>query len=332
MRIVVTGSLAYDYLMTFPGRFREHLLQDRMHRLTVSFLVDDMRRLRGGVAGNIAYSLALLGQRPLLVATAGDDFAEYRTALETTGVDTSWVKVMPGTFTASCFVNTDLDANQLVAFFAGALAHAQLASLDALGLGQTDLVVVSPADPAAMEATVDGCLRASVPYVFDPGKQTPRLDAEQILRGMETAAVVVGNDYEFGLMSQKTGRSEAALQAVAPVTVVTRGELGSTVLVRGQAPLDVPTAPIRALVDPTGAGDAYLAGLVFAVAEKLPWPVAGRVAALSAAYAIEVRGCQEHRYTPDQFLERYASAFGAAPELERALAAAPVRGPAPAPR
>ncbi|MGO9830344.1 MAG: carbohydrate kinase family protein [Myxococcaceae bacterium] len=321
MPIVVTGSLAYDYLMTFPGRFREHLLHDRMHRLTVSFLVDDMRKLRGGVAGNIAYSLALLGQRPRLVATAGDDFEEYRGALEAAGVDTSGVKVIPGTFTASCFINTDQDANQLVAFYAGALAHAQLASLDPMRLGPADWVVVSPADPAAMEATVAGCLRARVPYVFDPGKQTPRLEGEQIVRGMKTASVVIGNDYEFGLMAQKTGHSEAALQALAPVAVVTRGELGSTILVRGQPPIDIPTAPIEALVDPTGAGDAYLAGLVFAVARRLPWPVAGRTAALAAAYALEQRGCQEHHYSRSDFIARYRQAFGAADELERALAA-----------
>ncbi len=321
MRIVVTGSLAYDYLMTFPGRFREHLLQDRMHRLTVSFLVDDMRKLRGGVAGNIAYSLALLGERPLLVATAGEDFAEYRGALEAAGVDASGVKVIPGTFTASCFINTDQDANQLVAFYAGALAHAQLASLDPMQLGPGDLVVVSPADPAAMEATVAGCLRARAPYIFDPGKQTPRLEAEHIVRGMQTAAVVIGNDYEFGLMAQKTGKSEAALEALAPVTVVTRGELGSTILVRGQPPIDIPTAPIGALVDPTGAGDAYLGGLVFAVARRLPWPVAGRVAALSAAYALEQRGCQEHHFSRADFLARYRKAFGVAEELERSLAA-----------
>ncbi|MGO8969887.1 MAG: carbohydrate kinase family protein [Myxococcaceae bacterium] len=319
MPIVVTGSLAYDYLMTFPGRFREHLLQDRMHRMTVSFLVDDMRKLRGGVAGNIAYSLALLGERPKLVATAGDDFEEYRAALEAVGVDASGVKVIPGTFTASCFINTDQDANQLVAFYAGALAHAQLASLDPMHLGPADWVVVSPADPAAMEATVAGCLRARVPYVFDPGKQTPRLEAEQIVRGMKTASVVIGNDYEFGLMAQKTGHSEAALQALAPVAVVTRGELGSTILVRGQPPIDIPTAPIEALVDPTGAGDAYLAGLVFAVARRLSWPVAGRVAALAAAYALEQRGCQEHHYSRSDFIARYRKAFGVADELERGL-------------
>ena len=321
MRLVVTGSLAYDYLMTFPGRFRDHLLQDRMHRMTVSFLVDDMRRLRGGVAGNIAYSLALLGERPYLVAAAGDDFGEYRSALEAAGVDTSGVRLVPGKFTASCFINTDQDANQLVAFYAGALAHAQLASLDPLGLGPTDLVVVSPADPAAMEATVAGCLKTGTPYLFDPGKQTPRLEADQILRGMKTAGVVVGNDYEFGLMAQKTGQSEAALQAVAPVTVVTRGELGSSILVRGQAPVEVPTAPIQSLVDPTGAGDAYLAGLVFGVSRKLPWQIAGRVAALTAAYAIEQRGCQEHHFTRPEFMARYTSAFGAAKELKQLFAA-----------
>ena len=320
MRLVVTGSLAYDYLMTFPGRFRDHLLQDRMNRMTVSFLVDDMRKLRGGVAGNITYSLALLGERPLLVATAGDDFEEYRGALEAAGVDTSGVRVVSGTFTASCFINTDQEANQLVAFYAGALAHAQLASLEPLALGLSDLVVISPADPAAMEAAVASCLKAGVPYLFDPGKQTPRLEAEQILRGMKTAAVVIGNDYEFGLMAQKTGQSEAALQAFAPVTVVTRGELGSTIVVRGQPPVEVPTAPIGKLVDPTGAGDAYLAGLVFGVARRVPWPIVGRVAALLAAYAIEQRGCQEHHFTRPEFLARYTKAFGQSQELERSFA------------
>jgi adenosine kinase len=172
-----------------------------------------------------------------------------------------------------------------------------------------------------MEASVASCLKGRVPYLFDPGKQTPRLEAEQILKGMKTAAVVVGNDYEFGLMAQKTGHSEAALQAVAPVTVVTKGELGSTILIRGQTAVEVPTAPIGALVDPTGAGDAYLAGLVFGVARRLPWPTVGRVAALTAAYTIEQRGCQEHHFTRAEFLARYRKAFGASPELEHSLAA-----------
>ena len=320
MRIVVTGSLAYDYLMTFPGRFREHFLPDRLSRLTVSFLVDDMRRLRGGVAGNIAWNLALLGARPVLVATAGNDFAEYRATLDANGVDTSRVTIIPEEFTASCFINTDLDANQIVAFYAGALSHGHRIELGGLNLGPGDLVVISPTDPASMARAVEACRAARVPYLFDPGKQTPRLEAGQILEGMASAAVVVGNDYEFGLMAQKTERSEAELQSIAPVTVVTKGDQGSVVLERGKPPVEIPVAPIRTLVDPTGAGDAYLGGLVFGMARNLPWALAGRVAAVAAAYAIEVRGCQEHRYTHPQFLERYRSAFGDAPPVTAALA------------
>ncbi len=319
MRIVVTGSLAYDYLMTFPGRFREHFLSERMHRLTVSFLVDDMRRLRGGVAGNIAWTLALLGGRPLLVATAGEDFAEYRGALDRAGVDTSGVTVIPGEFTASCFINTDLDASQIVAFYAGALSHGHRLELGGLGLGPGDLVVISPTDPESMLKAVEACRAARVPYLFDPGKQTPRLESRQILDGMESAAAVIGNDYEFALMSQKTAKSEAVLQSIAPVTVVTRGEQGSTVLERGRSPVDVPVAPISSLVDPTGAGDAYLGGLVYGMARGLPWPVAGRIGAVAAAYAIEVRGCQEHRYTKGEFVARYRAAFGSSDEVAAAL-------------
>jgi adenosine kinase len=319
MRIVVTGSLAYDYLMTFPGKFRDHVLSDRMHRLTVSFLVDDMRKLRGGVAGNIAWTLALLGGGPLLIATAGEDFAEYRTGLDRAGVDTSGVTVIPGEFTASCFINTDQDANQIVAFYAGALSHGHRLELGGRGLGPADLVVISPTDPESMLKAVEACRTAKVPYLFDPGKQTPRLEARQILDGMESAAAVIGNDYEFALMSQKTGKSEAVLQSIAPVTIVTRGEQGSTVLERGKGPVDVPVAPIKALVDPTGAGDAYLGGLVFGMARKLPWPVAGRIGAVAAAYAIEVRGCQEHRFTHAEFVARYSSAFGNADEVAAAL-------------
>jgi adenosine kinase len=320
MRLVVTGSLAYDYLMTFPGRFREHFLSERLHRLTVSFLVDDLRRLRGGVAGNIAWTLALLGSRPLLLATAGEDFGEYKATLDANGVDTSGVTVIPGEFTASCFINTDLDANQIVAFYAGALSHGHRLELEPLQLGPSDLVVISPTDPESMARAVEACRAARVPYLFDPGKQTPRLEPAQIVEGMESAAVVVGNDYEFALMSQKTGRSEAVLQSLAPVTVVTRGEQGSTVLQRGKVPLDVPVAPIRSLVDPTGAGDAYLGGLVYGMWKGLPWALAGRVGSVAAAYAIEVRGCQEHHYTPSQFLDRYREAFGEAPPVTAALA------------
>ena len=324
MRIVVTGSLAYDYIMNFPGYFKDHILPDKVHMLSVSFLVDSMRRMRGGVAGNIAYTLALLGERPLVVATAGQDFGEYRAWMERQGIDASDVKLIDDEFTASCFINTDKSNNQIVAFYTGAMAYSKHISLLDFGLGPRDLVVISPTDPEAMTRYAEECRSHGIPFLFDPGKQTPRLDGEQILTGLTGASVLVGNDYEFAMMAQKTGRSEAELIASAPLTVITRGEQGSTFYTSATngAGLQMPIAPVSDVVDPTGAGDAYLAGLVFGLARGFSLEVTGRVAALAASYAIEYRGCQEHFYTTAEFAERYAAAFG--PNAEVAALAEPV--------
>jgi adenosine kinase len=324
VRIVVTGSLAYDYIMDFPGYFKDHILPDKVHMLTVSFLVDSMRRMRGGVAGNIAYTLALLGERPTVLATAGHDFGEYRAWMERQGIDTSGIAEIEDEFTASCFINTDKANNQIVAFYTGAMAHARNLSLTALDLGPRDLVIISPTDPAAISRYAEECRQLGVPFVFDPGKQTPRLTGEQILGGLHGASVLVGNDYEFAMMAQATGRSEQELIASTPYTVLTRGEQGSTLFQNQsgengraeQRAVPVPVAPVASIVDPTGAGDAYLGGLVFGLARGMPLEVAGRIAALAAAYAIEQRGCQEHRYTPGEFAERYARTFGPALEVE----------------
>lgn len=318
MRIVVTGSLAYDYIMNFPGYFKDHILPDKVHMLTVSFLVDSMRRMRGGVAGNIAYSLALLGEHPLVVATAGQDFGEYRSWMERQGIDASGIVEIADDFTASCFINTDQSNNQIVAFYTGAMAHSKNLSLAGLGLGADDIVVISPTDPEAMTRYVRECQQLGIPFVFDPGKQTPRLEAEQILLGLTGASVLIGNDYEYAMLAKKIGWTEAALIGAVPLTVVTRGEYGSSIYsteTNGQ-PTDIPIAPVSEVRDPTGAGDAYIAGLVFGLAHKLPLPVTGRIAALMAAYTIEQRGCQEHTFTLIEFAERYTSAFGACPEIE----------------
>lgn len=326
MRIVVTGSLAYDYIMNFPGHFKDHILPDKVHMLSVSFLVNSMRRMRGGVAGNIAYTLALLGERPLVVASAGQDFGEYRDWMEHQGIDTAGIKLIDDEFTASCFINTDKANNQIVAFYTGAMAHSKHLSLLDFGLDANDLVIISPTDPDAMTRYAEECRTHGIPFLFDPGKQTPRLDGEQILAGLTGASVLVGNDYEFAMMAQKTGRTEAQLIAAAPLTVVTRGEQGSTIYsgaTNGQG-VDIPIAPVVDVVDPTGAGDAYLAGLVFGLVRGFPLAVVGRVAALAAAYTIEQRGCQEHRYTPVEFIERYVGVFGPCPEVE-ALAVAVTR-------
>ncbi len=311
MRIVVTGSLAYDYLMTFPGNFQDHIVPEKLHTLTVSFLVDSMRRMRGGVAGNIAYTLALLGERPRVMASAGQDFAEYRAWMEQQGIDTAAIALLQDEFTASCFINTDRLNNQILAFYPGAMTRSRDLSLHDLALTPDDLVVISPTDPDAMSRCASECRALGVPFLFDPGKQTPRLSGEQIRDGLYGARYLVGNEYEFGMMSRATGMSEAELIDSAPTTIVTRGAAGSSIYLRdGGDRIDVPVAAASEVLDPTGAGDAYLGGLVFGLARGLDLAACGRIAALAAAYCIEHRGGQEHRYTPDEFAERYTMAFG----------------------
>lgn len=311
MRIIVTGSLAYDYIMDFPGKFSDHILPDKVHMLTVSFLVDSMKRMRGGTAGNIAYNLGLLGAKTVLVSAAGQDFAEYKDVLVKGGIDTRGVKEVAGEFTASCFINTDQVNNQIVAFYPGAVTHAREVTLESIGLEKGDWVIISPTDPESMLRHTAECKKAGVSYIFDPGKQTPRLDKAQILGGIDGCSVLIGNDYEFGLMSRTTGITEDALIAMAPITVMTRGHEGSRIYVNGKAPVEIPVAKVEKVVDPTGAGDAYLAGLAFGFAKGLPHDVAGRLAALAATYAIEKRGCQEHAFDKAAFSKRYLESFGA---------------------
>lgn len=324
MRVVVTGSLAYDYIMNFPGYFKDHILPDRVHMLSVSFLVDSMKRMRGGVAGNIAYSLALLGHRPLVVASAGQDFGEYRQWMSNQGIDASGIHEVVGEFTASCFINTDQSNNQLVAFYTGAMARSRDLSLLGYGLTADDLVIISPTDPDAMARYVSECRQMGVPFMFDPGKQTPRLTAEQILDGLNGAYALIGNDYEFAMMSQMTGKSEQELIDSVPLTVLTRGEKGSLISdarFGSRVVTEIDVAPVDAVRDPTGAGDAYLAGFVFGLSQGLPAGSCGKIASLAGAYAIEHHGCQEHQYTPAQFYARYVTAYGKDLAVARALGA-----------
>lgn len=316
MKIIVTGSLAYDYIMNFPGHFKDHILPEKVHMLTVSFLVDSMKRMRGGVAGNIAYTLALLGEQPWVVAPVGHDFADYRNWMEKAGINVHGLKVVEHEFTASCFINTDQSHNQIVAFYPGAMGHARDLSLKGLGLTRDDLVIISPTEPEAIVRYARECREMGVPYLFDPGKQTPRLEKEQIIEGLMGASVLIGNDYEFAMMAQKTGLSEQKLIESSPLTVVTRGAQGSTIYSQERSgPLEVPIAPVSSVVDPTGAGDAYLGGLVFGLARGFPIEVTGRIAALAASFVIEHKGCQEHHYSTQQFSARYIQAFGPSAEI-----------------
>lgn len=318
MRIIVTGSIAYDYIMVFPGQFKDHILPDKMHVLSVSFLVDSLKRMFGGTAPNIAYNLALLGERPTIVGTVGEDFGEYRAWLESRGVDLSGIRQIRAEFTSSCFINTDLHANQITAFYAGAMAKAASISLHDGDYTPDDLVIIAPNDPAAMAKYAAECTAMGVPYLYDPSMQAPRMTADELEIGFKGAKILTGNDYEFGMMADKIGISEAELRRRVPVTVMTKGEAGALITV-GDEEYEIPPATPRAVVDPTGAGDAFRAGLVKGLAQGFSWPVAGRIGALTAVYALEHAGTQQHSYTLAEFVERYHENFGASDEVETLL-------------
>jgi adenosine kinase len=314
MRIFVTGSIAYDYIMVFPGRFQDHILPDKMHVLSVSFLVDSLTRRRGGTGANIAYNLGLLGERPILVGAVGDDFTEYRSFLESIGVDCHVVKVIGGEHTASCFINTDLHDNQITAFYPGAMSHARTISLREAGVRADDLVLIAPNDPGAMNRAVAECTEAGIPYLYDPAMQLPRLTRDDLEKGCGGARILAGNDYEFGMMAEKLGITEADLQRRVPITVMTRGEAGSVITV-GDESFEIPAAKCKKVVDPTGAGDAYRSGLVLGYKLKLPWPVVGRLASLTGVYAVEQHGPQQHAYTLQEFVARYGESFGSSSDI-----------------
>ncbi len=325
-KIVVSGSIAFDYLMTFPGKFSEVVVPDRMHRLSVSFLVDEMRRVRGGVAPNIAYTLALLGADAAVLGTAGPDAADYRAWLESEGVDVSGLVICEDLFTASFFVSTDSEQNQIATFYAGAMARARELTVRHYGAWNVATCLVGPNDPAAMLAHARECREMGIPFVYDPSQQVARLSGEEILEGMAGAAVLIGNEYEFGIIEKKTGLSEAELLSRVPVVVITRGEEGSTIALRGGTAENpdgavthrVPPAVVRGeALDPTGVGDAFRGGLLAARGKGLPWEVAGRIGSVAAVFALETTGAQPKRYSRVEFVERYRRDFGPDGEIGR---------------
>jgi adenosine kinase len=310
MRIAVTGSIAYDYLMFFPGKFTEHFLPEHFSRVSLSFLVDTMDKRRGGCAPNIAYSLALLGERPVLMGTAGQDFGEYRAWLEAAGVDTSLVKEVPGKFTASFFCSTDTANNQIASFYTGAMAHA--AELSFRTAGPIDFAIISPNDPEAMTQYAGECRAIGLDYMFDPGQQCARMSGDALAEGIAGAYAVICNDYEFELLRQKTGLDEAAILKQAGLLIVTRGEQGSSVITSAGR-VDVPAVPPRRIEDPTGVGDAYRAGFLKGLASGAEPVVCARLGTVAATYALEHLGGQSHAYTWPEFQVRYEEHYGPLP-------------------
>ena len=318
MSIIVTGSVAFDYLMSFPGRFREHILPDQIHQVSLSFLVDSMRKQRGGCAPNIAYNLALLGERPTVMATVGQDFGEYRAWLEGAGVDTSAILEVEDEFTSSFFVNTDEENNQIASFYIGAMGHADRLSFYDLEHGAINISIISPNAPAAMIKYARECQELGIPYIYDPSQQIIRLTGEELLAGIRGARMLIVNEYEFGMIKNKTGLPDPELLALPESTIITRGEQGSTIYADDQI-LHVPVVPPEPLVEPTGVGDAFRGGIIKGLLRGYPWEVAGRIAALAATYVLEQYGTQNHAYTRREFVERYRRVFGEAEGLQDLL-------------
>lgn len=334
MSIVVTGSVAYDYLMEFPGRFSEHILPEQIHQISLSFLVDSMRIQQGGCAPNIAYNLALLGERPTVMATVGQDFGEYRARLEEAGVDTSAIVEVEDEFTASFFVNTDQDNNQIASFYIGAMAKADMLSFHDLQpvapagtVASTDATLGGPASPAGVELTIISpnapaamvkyareCRELGIPYIYDPSQQIIRLSGEELVEGTRGARLLIVNEYEFGMMKNKTGLSHEELLALPQITIITRGEEGSTIYLDDRS-LSIPVVPPEPLAEPTGVGDAYRAGIIKGMLRAYTWETTGCIAALAATYVLEQQGTQNHTYSLEQFVARYRKTFGDAPEL-----------------
>lgn len=320
MDIILSGSIAYDYLMRFPGRFTDHFIAEDLHRVSLSFLVEDMTKHWGGVAANIAYTLALLGARPKLMGTVGRDFGDYRQWLETVGVDCSTVRQYDDVFTASFFANTDLENNQIASFYAGAMTRAREVGLGDVFSGKPDLVVISPNDPLAMSRLAQECRDHNVRFIYDPSQQVPRLSGDELRRDMQGAYVMIVNAYEAGIICSKTGYTLDDLRAIVDVLIITNGKQGATIY-DGANVLEVPVFPEAFMREPTGVGDAFRAGLIRGITLGFDWYLSGLMGSLCATYVIEQTGTQNHRFTVPEFVERFRTAFDDRGELDRLMAA-----------
>jgi len=307
MDILLTGSVAYDYLMTFPGQFKEQILPERLASISLSFLVDSMSKQRGGIAPNIAYTMALLGQKPRVMATVGEDFGDYRAWLDSKGVDTELMKVVPGVFTASFFATTDHDSAQIASFYPGAMAYSATQSLKELPT-KPDLVIVSPSAPDAMMKFPAECRELGIKYLYDPSQQVLRLEGSELARDMEGAYFLFCNDYEFGLISKKTGWSLDQILEHVKVLVITRGKDGADLYSDGNS-VHIPTVPEDEIVDPTGVGDAFRGGFLTGYSHGFDWKLCGEIGSLSAVYCLEQRGTQNHSYTAADFVKRFRQHF-----------------------
>jgi adenosine kinase len=306
-RALICGSMAYDTIMVFRDRFRAHILPEKLHILNVSFLVPEMRREFGGCAGNIAFNLRLLGNDAQPMATVGHDFAPYADWLTRHGVSTRYLKVLEKEFTAQAFITTDLDDNQITAFHPGAMQQAhqnRIADADGIGIG-----IVAPDGRAAMIEHARDFAAAGIPFIFDPGQGLPMFGGEELKVFIEQASWVVVNDYEWSMLAERTGYGAADIARRVDALIITRGAEGSEIHTPAGS-IEIPAVRARSVVDPTGCGDAYRAGLIHGLVRGLDWAITGRIGSLIGAIKIESRGPQNHRFTLPEFVARFHGEFG----------------------
>ena len=307
MSVLICGSIAFDNIMVFQGRFREHILPDQLHMLSLSFLVPQMRRGFGGCAGNIIYNLHLLGGEGYVMGTVGDDFERYAKWMDDHAVSRRYVMEIKGKFTASAFIITDLDDNQITAFHSGAMDSCHL------GKVPTDAGIkfglVSPEGREGMLAHAEQFCAAGIPYLFDPGQGTPMFDADELMHFIERADWCACNDYESSLISERTGLSLAQIAERLRALIVTRGKDGAVIYTDGKQ-FEIPPVTPRQVADPTGCGDAHRAGILYGLQNDMDWETSGRIASLMGAIKVESTGTQNHTFTPDEFAERFRESFG----------------------
>jgi adenosine kinase len=307
MSALICGSMAYDNIMVFPGRFQEHILPDQIHILNVAFLVPEMRKEFGGCAGNIAYNLNLLGGQGHAMATVGDDFAAYRSWLAKQSLDTRYIREVASTLTAQAYITTDLDDNQITAFHPGAMDHSHISDVP------TDAgVTVGMISPDGRQGMIDHAQQfadAGIPFVFDPGQGLPMFDGDDLRNFIELASWVAVNDYEGQMLQERTGWDEQEISQQVDALIVTRGAKGSTIFSAGEQ-IAIPAVTATEVRDPTGCGDAYRAGLLYGLLNDMNWADTGRLAAILGAKKIASLGTQNHTFTPASVDEEFERSFG----------------------
>ncbi len=307
MSALICGSMAFDTIMVFDGQFKNEILPDKVHILNVSFLVPALRREFGGCSGNVAYNLKLLGGEGSPMATVGRDFGPYAEWMDQHGVDRQYIKTIDDAYTAQAYITTDKDDNQITAFHPGAMnnAHEQTIPDD----GSVTLGLLSPDGRQAMIDHAEQFAAANIPFVFDPGQGLPMFGGEELSRFIELATHVTVNDYESQMLMERTGLSAEEIAAKVEALIITKGGEGSEIHVGGEC-LNIPTAPVAQLADPTGCGDAFRAGLIYGLQQGFDWETTGRIASLMGAIKIEQAGTQNHHFDMDAFKARYQTSFG----------------------